>query len=202
MLILHRAEIRSVTYVIHNAAPDARTVVLEQPIDTRFTLTSAVKPAETTPTVYRFRVEVPAGGTQKLEVSGQHRGTERFELLRSDENQLDFIVRQSGNDAQLRAALAPILDARRRVADAQTAVNQTNVNITALKADEDRQRANITALATADKPSKDRFVTDLTKTEDAIATRQRELATRTAALDAAKADLANRIKSLQLDEKL
>ena len=202
VLILHRAEIRSITYVIHNAAPDARTVVLEQPIDTRFELTSAVKPTETTPTVYRFRVEVPSGGTERLEVSGQHRGTERFELLRSDESQLDLIVRESGNDAQLRAALAPILDARRRVADAQTAVNQTNGQLTALKSDEDRQRANITALATADKTSRDRFVADLNKTEDAIATQQKELATRTAALDSAKADLANRIESLQIDEKI
>ena len=202
VLILSRAETRSITYVMHNAAPESRTVVLEQPIDTRFTLTSAVKPAETTPTVYRFRVEVGSGATQRLEVTGQSRTLERFELLRSDENQLDLIVRQAGNDAQLRAALAPILDARRRVADAQAAVGQTNAQLANLKTDEDRQRANITALGTADKISRDRFVADLNKTEDAIASQQKDLATRTAALDAARADLANRIQSLQIDEKI
>ncbi len=202
VLILSRSQVRAITYVLHNAAPDDRTVILEQQIDPRFTLTSAVKPVETTPTVYRFRVEVPAGGTQKLEVAGQSRTQLRYELLRSDESQLDLIVRQAGNNAQLRAALQPVLDARRRVADAQTAVNQTNITITALKADEDRQRANITALANADKSSRDRFVSDLNKTEDAISTQQKELATRSAALDAAKADLANRIESLQIDTKI
>ena len=201
VIVLHRAEIREVTYVVHNSAADKRTIVLEHPVDPRFTLTSETKPTETTATVYRFRVEAAPGETVKLHVSGKHRGVVEYQLTRSDENQIALILHESGDDAQIQAALAPILEARRHVAEAQTAVDQENAKLTTLHSDEDRQRANITALASADKSSRDRFVHDLNQTEDAISAAQAELNKRTAALDAAKADLATRIENLQLDAK-
>jgi hypothetical protein len=67
------------------------------------------------------------------------------------------------------------------------------------RSDEDRQRANIVALKDADKSSRDRFVAELNKTEDAITAAQAELTTRTAALDAAKAELANAIDNFSID---
>jgi hypothetical protein len=201
VIILHRAEIREVTYVVHNSAADKRTIVLEHPVDPRFTLTSDPKPTETTATVYRFRLEAAPGETVKLHVAAKHRGVVEYQLTHSDENQIALILHESGDDAQVQAALAPILAARRHVAEAQTSVDQENAKLNTLHSDEDRQRANITALASADKSSRDRFVHDLNQTEDAISTAQAELNKRTAALDAAKADLATRIENLQLDAK-
>jgi len=202
VLILHRAEVREVTYVIHNAAATTRTIVLEHPVQNGYTLDSDPKPEETTATVYRFRVAAAPGETVRLHVGVKHRGVTQYQLTRSDESQLALIVQQSNGVPGIEAALAPILEARRHVADAQIAVDQTNEKITALRNDEDRQRANITALQNADKASRDRFVHDLNKTEDEIAAAQAELATRTAALETAKADLANRIESLQIDDKI
>ncbi|QMV17697.1 hypothetical protein GOB94_02525 [Granulicella sp. 5B5] len=109
------------------------------------------------------------------------------------------MLSQSDNNPQLLAALQPILDARHKVADAQATVDQTNQQLISLRPDEDRQRANITALANADKSSRDRFVHDLNTTEDAVNAAQKDLATRTAALNAAKADLAVRIEAFQID---
>jgi hypothetical protein len=202
VLVLHKAQIVTTTYTIHNAAPDARTVVLEHPIRPGYTLTSATKPDETTATVDRFRLPTAPGQTLKLELTAKHRGVTTYQLTNSNENQLSLILKQGSSDPKLAAALQPILEARRRVADAQTAVDQTNATLKNLRADEDRQRSNITALATADKSSRDRFVRDLNQTEDKITAAQTELTTRTADLDAAKADLANRIESLQIDDKL
>jgi hypothetical protein len=202
VLVLHRAEVREVTYVIHNAATTTRTIVLEHPVQQGFTLDSDTKPEETTPTVYRFRVSAAPGETVRLHVGVKHRGVTQYQLTRSDESQLALIVQQSNGISGIEAALAPILEARRHVADAQTAVNQTTDRMTALRNDEDRQRANITALQNADKASRDRFVHDLNKTEDDIAAAQAELATRTTALEAAKAELVGRIEALQMDDKL
>jgi len=201
VLVLHRAEIREVTYVVHNSAADKRSVVLEHPVDSRFKLTSETKPTETTASVYRFRLEAAPGETVKLHVAAKHNGAVQYQLTRSDENEIAIILHESGDDPQIQAALAPILAARRHVADAQTAVDQTKATLDSLHKDEERQRANITALASADKSSRDRFVHDLNQTEDAISTAQAELNKRTAALDAAKADLATRIENLQLDAK-
>jgi hypothetical protein len=117
-------------------------------------------------------------------------------------SQLTLILNQTGDNPALEAALQLILDARHQVAAAQTAVDQTNARLTNLRTDEERQRANIAALQNADKSSRERFVNDLNKTEDAIASAQSERATRTSALDAVKANLANRIESFQIDETI
>jgi hypothetical protein len=202
ILKLHHADVREITYIIHNAASDARTVVLEQPIFPGYKLDSEQPATETTPTVYRFREEVAAGGTTRLHVGEKHLGITDYRLTTADDNQLMLILNETGHNSKLEAALQPILDARRRVSDAQVAVDQTNGRLSNLRSDEERQRANITALQHADKSSGDRFVKDLNKTEDAITAAQTELATRTAALDAAKADLSNRIDSFQIDESI
>ena len=200
VLQVHYADLRAITYVVHNAAPDARTVLLEQPFEKGFKLDADTPaPAETTATVYRFRLHVAPGATERLHVGGERDSYTTYYLTGSDENHLNLILNTTSHNPQLVAALQPILDARRKVADAQTAVDQTNQQLTNLRSDEDRQRANITTLANADKSSRDRFVHDLNTTEDAISAAQKNLATQTAALDAARADLANRIDAFQID---
>ena len=191
-----------ITYKIHNSADTARTVVLEHPIQQNYKLDSTPAPEETTASLYRFRVEVPAGGTTPLRVAYKGETSSRYTLTNSDDNQLTYILNSGDHNPQLEAAIQTILEARRHVADAQTAVDQTNTRLKALHDDEERQRANITALATADKASRDRFVHDLNTTEDNIKSAQTELAQRQSTLDAAKADLSNRIQNLQLDVTL
>jgi len=202
VLNIHHADVSEVTYVIHNAAADRRTIVLEHPVVKGFTLDSDPKPTETTPTVYRFRVEAAPGETVRLHVGGEHEGYTAYQLLNSDDNQFALILNSSDHNPALEQALQPILEARRHVADAQTAVDQANAKLASLHSDEERQRANITALQNADKGSRDRFVGDLNKTEDAIAAGQKELETPTTALSAAQADLANRIEAFQFQETL
>lgn len=57
------------TYVIVNRSPDARKVVLEQPMRTGWKLVHPEKPSERTVDLYRFDVDVKAGETLKFEVS-------------------------------------------------------------------------------------------------------------------------------------
>jgi hypothetical protein len=205
VLKVHHDEIHEITYVIHNAATEPRTVVLEEPVVNGFVLDSEKnlnddpKPTETTPTVYRFRVTVAPGATERLHSGATRKGSTTYALANTNDNQLTYILHESNDNPTLTSALQPILDARRKVADAQTAVDQTSKRLTDLRADEDRQRANITALANADKGSRDRFVHDLNTTEDNITAAQKELTTRTLALDAAKADLATHIEAFQID---
>jgi hypothetical protein len=84
----------------------------------------------------------------------------------------------------------------------QSALDQVNTRLAGLRSDEERQRANVTALANADKTSRERFVHDLNATEDQIATAQKRLITAQANLQAAKDNLATKIESLQLNETL
>ena len=202
VVILRQNQTTEITYVVHNAAADSRTVIVEHPIRNGYTLDSDPKPEETTPTLYRFRVAAASGETVRLHVGEQHQGIATYQLTNFNDNQLTFILNQTNNNANIKQALAPILDARRHVADMQAAVDKVNTRLTDLRSDEDRRRSNITALASADKTSRDRFVHDLNATEDQIATAQKDLTTAQSNLQAAKDDLANKIESLQIDEKL
>jgi hypothetical protein len=202
VMILRHNDIVEITYVVHNAATDARTVVVEHPIHQGYTLDSDPKPEETTPTLYRYRVITAPGETVRLHVGERRQNLATYSLTNFNDNQLTLILNQTNNNANIKQALQPILDARRHVADMQSALDKVNTRLTALRSDEDRQRSNITALASADKTSRDRFVHDLNSTEDQIAAAQKELATAQSNLQAAKDDLAGKIESLQIDEKL
>ena len=209
VMVLHHTQIAEVTYVVHNAATDGRTVIIEHPIRQSFVLDNGTgdnakdpKPDETTPTLYRFRVAAAPGETVRLHVGEHHRSTVTYQLTSFNDNQLTLILNQTNNNPAIKQALGPILDARRHVADMQAALDKVTARLTDLHSDEDRQRANITALASADKASRDRFVHDLNATEDQIAGAQKDLATAQSNLQAAKDALANQIESLQIDEKI
>ncbi len=199
---LHHTQVAEVTYVVHNAAADPRTVVVEHPIHQGYALAKDSKPDETTTTLYRYRVVAAPGETVRLHVSESRRTADTYQLTTFNDNQLTYILNQTGDDAAIKQALAPILDARRHVADMQSAVDKANTQLSQLRSDEERQRANVTALASADKASRDRFVHDLNATEDQIAGAQKDLTAAQANLQAAKDDLANKIATLQIDETL
>jgi hypothetical protein len=210
VMVLHHTQTAEITYVVHNAATDGRTVVIEHPIRQGFTLDNGnasdnkdPKPEETTPTVYRFRVTAAAGETARLHVSEHHESVVSYQLTNfNDDNHLTLVLNSTNNSEKIKQLLQPILDARRHVADMQTALDKVNAHLKALQSDEERQRANVTALANADKASRERFVRDLNATEDQIAGAQKELTAAQAALQAAKDELASKIESLQIDEKL
>jgi hypothetical protein len=202
VLVMHRSEVAEITYVVRNAATDNRTVILEHPVRNGFHLDSDPKPEETTPAAYRFRVNAAPGETVHLQV-GEKRGlSSTYQLTRSDDNQLNFILNQTDHNPQLVQALQPILDARRRVAEAQAAVDAVNQRLTTLRGEEERQRANIVALKDSDKSARQRFVNELNQSEDRIAAAQKDFIARDAELKAAQQDLANKIESLQINETL
>lgn len=202
VLKIKHGEHKEITYVVHNTASEPRTVVLEHPVERGLELTSTPKPDETTASLYRWRIDVAAGETTRLHIAGEHVRETSYILTRSNDNDLNAIVSITNRDPALERALQPVLDARRRVAEAQAALDQTKEHLGGLRGEEERQRANIAALAMADRRSRDRFVRDLNGTEDMLRTVQAELAMRTDALATANAELARRIEELQIDETM
>ena len=202
IVILHNSQIAETTYVVRNAADEPRTVVVEHPIHSGYKLDPDQTPAETTPSVYRFRVETKPNETVRLHVTEIEPGETRYQLSNSNDSQLTFILKQTGDNTAFEAVLQPILEAHRHVADMQTELDKVNEHINTLHTDEERQRANVTALENSDKASRERFVRDLNATEDQITAAQKDLVAAQANLQAAKDDLASKIETLQIDETL
>ena len=202
VVVLRSSQRAEVTYVVHNAAPEARTVVIEHPVRAGFVLGPDDKPAETTPEAYRFRVAAAGGETVRLHVSETSPGEAKFDLSDAEDEEFVTILHETGDDAKVKAALEPVMAAKRKESDAEDAVKKIESRLQALGGDENRQRANVTALGSADKASRDRFVHDLNVTEDKIAATQKELETAEAAAQSAQDDLDKKIEAIQLDEKL
>ncbi len=202
VLQVRESQVSEFEYLVRNAASEPRTVIVEHPVLPGYTLDWEVKPEETTPTVYRFRVAAAAGETVRLHVGQRRATTVHYQLTNSDDNQLTFILNRTNGNAAVKQALEPILEARRKVSGAQAAVDAANATLTRLRSDEERERANVTALANTDKASRERFVRELSVTEDAIAVAQKELAAAEGNLKVAKDELANRIETLQINETL
>ena len=202
VLVLRSAQSAEVTYVVRNAAPEDRTVVLEHPVRAGYVLDASLKPAETTPAAYRFRVAAKAGETVRLKVDETAPGEARFQLTDSDDAEFATILSETGNNATVMAALQPVIAAKRKEADAEDAVKKIETRLQSLRADEERQRANVTALASADKASRDRFVHDLNTTEDRIAAAQKDLESAQEFAQSAEDDLEKKIEAIQIDQKL
>ena len=188
---------------------ERRTVVVEHPIRAGYKLSNdggdgspAATPAETTPAVYRFRVAAKPNETVRLHITETEPGATRYQLSDSNDSQLTFLLDQTGHNPAFEAALQPILEARRHVADMQESVDKATGHLSELQSDEQRQRDNVTALANADKTSRERFVHDLNATEDQIASAQKDLSVAQINLQSAQDALARSIESFQIEQTL
>jgi hypothetical protein len=204
----HYRDIVTREYTIHNAAAEPRTVVLEHTRlnDHQLNSDSTAKPDETTPTLYRFRVAVPSGQTVHFKVAESHAYPRTVQVGNVNDQQIKLLLQEMGEKPEdnpgLLRQLQPVLDAQGKIADLNAQKKAVDADLKGLHDEEERQRANITALKDADKQAQQRFVNDLNHTEDQIVQKQKHqqaLETETRAAQQALADLVQRI---DFDQKL
>ena len=200
-LIERLEQLRDVTYVVHNTAADARTVILEHPVLNGWTLSSDTKPVETTATLYRFRVTVQPGETTRLHVGQTHLEASNFQLTSLDDSQLQIILTGSGNRAAIEQALAPVLTARAKLhaLDAQIAQKQTDID--RVEQDSTRLHNNIGGLK--DSPEERalarRYAGEMNADEDQLQSLRKDRADLEQQRTAAQKDLNDAIAKLELD---
>jgi hypothetical protein len=201
-ILTERSEqLREVTYVVHNAAPDARTVILEHPVDDGWKLTSDPQPVETTPDNYRFRVVAGAGETTRLHVGETHTDFTRWQLVDLDNTQLHVILAGDDNLPAMQQALAPILDARAKLhaLDAQMAAKQKDID--RVEADSTRLHTNIQGLKDSEEERAlaRRYAGELDTGEDQLQSLRKDRADLEQQRQAAQQALDDAIRKLSID---
>jgi hypothetical protein len=213
ILVEHYRDIVERDYGIRNAAPEARTIIIEHPRTGDFNLHSdttlegkAIKPDETLPNAYRFRVVVPGGATVHLKVAESHAYPRNIQVGGINDQQIRILIsemgKSAGDDPALLKQLQPVLDAQRAIADIEAKRNAVAQHLTQLGNEEKRQRDNITALKDADKLAQKRFVDELGKIEDQILDLQKQQQALDTQLEAARADLNAKVQAVQFDQTL
>jgi len=203
------AEIAEVEYLIHNAAPDPRTVIVEQPVRPGWQLDTSTNiqnpsPTETTATAYRFRVPAGPRETVRLHIAERRTLNQFYRLSDSTEAQLTLLLRNSNAGPDLLAQLEPVFAAKRNLASLDTEINAKQTAVAGIVEDQKRLRENLAALkgGAEERTLARRYTSELNTQEDTLANLRRDLASLQAQRQTAEADLNNKIESLTLNEKL
>ena len=198
------AEIAEVEYLVHNAAPDTRIVIVEQPRRAGWELDSDPKPEETTPTAYRFRVATAPKETVRLHIGERHTFEQHFRLVDSTDQQLMVFLQNAKASPAVMQQLEPVFAAKRAVAAFDTQIGDKQNAINQLVEDQKRVRDNLSALkgSAEERSLAKRYTAELNTQEDTLATLRHDLAGLQQQRQIAETDLNNKIEGLTLDEKI
>jgi len=145
MLTTRAALQETKTYTIRNVDQRAKTLVIEHAQRPGYKLLN-MKPAETTPTAYRFEVKLAPGATDKFPVT-EERVYDQTTMVSSmtPDVLLTYVQNRVLSDAA-RRALQQIVDQKRQIADTDRELSTTQSEINEITNDQQRVRQNIQSL--------------------------------------------------------
>jgi hypothetical protein len=190
------------TYTVRDDDTTSRTVVIEHPLRTGWTLdANSPKPEETTSNLYRFRLNVGAKSTVKLDVRESKPVSTSWELNNITDNMIELFIRQGSINPEIEAALRKIVAQKNRVAALQAEATKRNKERKSIFDDQQRLRENMKALkgSSEERTLTQRYVQQLNDEETRLGTLEKESVDFQAQKDQAQQELNHMIESLALD---
>jgi hypothetical protein len=133
------------TYTVRNVDKKAKTLIIEHPLREGYTLLNQ-KPAEKTPSAYRFEIQLAADATQAFQVSEERIYYQTYQVTSlTPDTILSYVSDQTLSDAG-RRQLQRIADQKAQIADNNGALEEAQAQTRDLTADEERIRQNIASL--------------------------------------------------------
>ena len=186
----------SSTYAVSNSADEPRVVVLELPRHPNRSLTPETKPAETAPSLYRFRVAVAAHQSASQLVADEGYEYQNWQID-ADQDQVGALQSLTEEVPALLDKLKPIYMAQHQINEMKAQLHQLEQKSAALTADEARARENLTALKGNDAAK--RFVDELNRSEDELEATRKESVALTEKENAAVESLRQTLLTLEID---
>ena len=133
------------TYTIRNVNQKAKTLVLEHPLRPGYTLLNQ-KPAEKTPSAYRFEIALAAGAAQEFAVAEERVYDTSYTVSSmTPDALLSYVSNRSLSDAGKRQ-LQRIAEQKSQIAENDRAIQDAARQVQDLTNDETRIRQNISSL--------------------------------------------------------
>jgi hypothetical protein len=186
----------SSTYAVSNSADEPRIVVLELPRHPNRSLTPETKPAETAPSLYRFRVAIAAHQSASQLVADEGYEFQTWQID-ADQDQVGVLQSLTEEVPALLDKLKPIYMAQHQINEMKAQLRTLEQKSASLTADEARARENLTALKGNDAAK--RFVDELNRSEDELEATRKEFATLTEKEKAAVESLRQTLLTLEID---
>jgi hypothetical protein len=201
VVIDQRQQRTRLVYTIRNNDTVDRTVLVEHPRRVGWTLAAGLDPAETSVTAYRFRVTAPAKQTTSFTVEQVQPLRSEYRVSSLTDDQLNVLIRDSGNGATIQATLRPILEKKAAIATLAAQLGDREGQIQRTSADEQRLRENMRALKDTpeEKRLARRYAGQLIASDDHIDVLRGEQAALQRAIGQARDELAQQIEALAFD---
>jgi hypothetical protein len=202
LMYLTREQNDSRKYTLHNADASPRDVVIEHPARENWKLTEGPKPEETSASYLRFRVNVPAGQTAKLQIAEFHPETSELVLTNLDEKQIAFITQQRQITPAMQDAFRRVLDQKNKVDSLGTQIKARQREIENITKDQARVRENMKALkgSAEEKALLQRYAHELDSQEDRLNTLNKEISDLQEKQTQARNQLDQIVQQITLDE--
>ena len=133
------------TFTIRNVDQKPKTVIIERPARQGYKLLGE-QPSEKTAKAYRYEVDVPAGETVKFPVTEERVVSQSVGVTNLTYDQLVTYVRNKDLSEAGRQKLEQIAEVKRRIADADRALQLLEKQVQERVQDQDRLRRNISSL--------------------------------------------------------
>jgi hypothetical protein len=203
VVIMQRELREKRTYTVRNEDSKARTVVIEHPNRGGWKLTSAAKPDETAPNVYRFRVQAPPKATASLVVEELHAIDTSYQVTSLTDDQLGTLVKQGTLTPEIEQALRGIIAKKGEVAAVDSELADRTRETDQIFKDQERLRENLKALGsrTEEKALVGRYTRQLDEQETRLGVIRREVAEREAKRAKLQAELDALVQALSFGGK-
>jgi hypothetical protein len=204
VLIQESEMLESKTYTFRNEDTTPRTVIVEHPVRTGYSLRGDAKPEETTAQWMRLRLEVGAKQTATLKVEEARPLESSFQISQLNRDQVALFVKERSISAAVEEALRGVFSQRSAVDSLESQHDTREDEIHKIYDDQQRIRENLKALTDSanEKALVQRYTKQLDEQENRLEALRRESAQLQTQIDAANEALEKTIQSLSFDEKL
>jgi hypothetical protein len=198
VMIMQREVREKRTYTVRNEDSKARTVVIEHPNRAGWKLTSAVKPDETAPNVYRFRFQAAPRATASLTVEELRALDTSYQVTSFTDDQLATFVKERTLTPEVERALRTIVAKKNEVAAVNSELADRMRETEQIFKDQERLRENLKALGgrTEEKALVGRYTRQLDEQETRLDVIKRETAEREAKRAKLQAELDALVQGL------
>lgn len=198
VLTITRRQRQAQVYTFRNKSDQAKTVLVQVPIDPDFKLVEPAQADEKSPNEYRFEVVVPAKGSANLKVVGERPISETVAILNSDIDTLVGYTRFGKISPQLKTALEGVVARRNKLRDLQGRRASLENQIREISVEQDRIRQNMNGLG-RDSELYKRYVTKLETQETQIEKLREEIARLRELENDANKELSTYVQSLSFE---
>jgi hypothetical protein len=195
MLIVERKNVASQEYAADNKSAKDKQLVIEHPIRQGWKLVETQKPAETTPTLYRFKGNAVANKVTILTVREELVNSETIAMLPADVGSLIYYSRTGEISRDVRDAIGKAIRLKQAVIDLDRQINGRTQQINDITQEQTRIRENMKTVSQGSQYY-NRLLSKLNEQESSIETLQRERTSLIASRDSARKDLEDYLGTL------